>query len=136
MKAVSIMMSILVIAGVITFFNTFNLFGSSDSEPINAQWNETGTRGIILVDDSSGTATTNWWEANIPGASYIAWMIKAIAFIWNAFMMVFELPVLIETWVPGDVGIAFGLLINGLLWFIVAWSGFQIYMKISTKYMD
>jgi len=132
MKLQALIIDLLLLSAVIAMFNGFGLMGGNAYDP-KYNVSENAVNGITEID-TTPVADQSLWEKLLPGE--IAWIPKVIGFLLSLIWIILDFGNIIPEYIPGPVGVAFGLIINMIFLFVAAWGFMQIAMKISTKYMD
>lgn len=133
MKIFVIAVALLIFSGVTTIYNESGIFNSKLYEPgYNVSQSE--IRGIYEIDPAGTVDSKEGIIDKIAGG--FEFSLKIIGIVWKTLGLATNLGSLFTQYVPGDIGIKFGLLITTITWFLYAWGGVQLWQKISSKTMD
>jgi len=133
MKLQSLIIDLLLLTAVIGMYNGFGLIGGNSYDP-KYNVSQASVNGITQIDGTEAVQEKGFLESLLPGGVY--WVMKSVEFVFSLIWIVIGMGNIIPQYIPGPVGLAFQLIINALMLFVVGWSAVQLWGKVSTKYMD
>jgi len=133
MKIYEFAILILIFSGVVTFFNTLEIF-DYNIQKTGYNVTQDQAEGIFQVGASSDIDSNEGWFAKLEGG--VEFGIQIISFMANALSMGANIGGIFYQYIPNSVGLALNVLITGLSWFVYAWGGMQLYRRFSSKGVD
>jgi len=133
MKIYQIALGVLIFSAVMTLFNSLGVFSYQMYQPGYNNVNSADAAEVFQLD-TEDMDTQEGWLDRISGIG--TGILFALGLVWKTLGLATNLGGLFQQYVPGDVGLQFGLLLTILTDVVLAWGGIQILMKITTKQMD
>ena len=133
MKLSSIAMLVLIFSGVVAFFSALDVFNYEYNAP-GYEINQSEVSGIFEVTEPMVEEKSVL--DSIFSSIGLGFVPEMLHYAQKIFGYAINMGGLVQQYVPGDVGVHLGTLVNAITYFVYVWGAIQIFLKVSGKSLE